>query len=215
MKQHIFSQTGRLLILFSMFLSFFACQQDQVIETSPPSGSATFKKSAKQFYEFTLANLRKSNIDPAKTHARFTALDLTPDWDNAIDYNKNGRNFSEIPVTFAGNGTMSKSASGTATQFDSQTAIPVPARLIISQSEQGSFEAHIMIIESTIRFPNGIVPEFNLFKKIDNFTGREILCHLDGSFYKGWRHEKGQIVSSLSLDGANSRQQPLGLRSCW
>ncbi len=140
---------------------------------------------------------------------------MTPDWGNAIDYNKNGRSFLEIPITFAGNGTMSKSASSTATQFDPQTGIPVPTRLIISQSEQGSFEAHIMIIESTVRFPSGIVPEFNLFKKIDNFTGREILCYLDGSFYKGWRHEKGQIVSSLSLNGDNARQQPLRVRECW
>jgi hypothetical protein len=50
MKQHIFSQIGRLLILFSMFLTFFACKQD--LQLNPETvGLSTEVQAAKVFFE--------------------------------------------------------------------------------------------------------------------------------------------------------------------
>jgi hypothetical protein len=214
MKQHIFSKNGLLLAVMSVFLSFFACQQEQVIDTSLPDTGAVFKKAARQYYDNSLGNLRKANIDKSKTDAQFTALDLVADWDAAISLNKNGRLFLEVPVKFAGNSIIATSSSSTATKFDARYDVKIPVRLIISQSD-GTFAANMMLLQSEFPFVNGVVPNFNLFKGIDNFTGREFLFNLNGSFNKGWIHEKGKIVSGFILGKNDLRQQQLGIRTCF
>jgi hypothetical protein len=207
MKQFIFSKNGLLLVFMSMLLSFFACKQDQFIDTPSTDENTAMKQAARQYYDNALVELRKSNIESAKTDALFTALDFTPDWTMALSYKWNGKTYLEVPVKFAGNSDLITSAFSNSTKFDGTTDIRVPVRLIMRQSGNNTFDAHVMLIKSTFPYANGVVPDFNLSKKIDNFTGLEYLYNLDGSFNKGWRHEKGKINATFILGKYDLRQQ--------
>jgi hypothetical protein len=214
MKQHFFTRGGVLLAVMSVFLSFFACRQDQIIDASPPDAGVAFRQSARQYYDSTLATLRKANIDKAKADARFTALDFTPDWGASIKHTGNGKTYLEVPVKFAENSALMTSGSSTTTQFNPDIDIEIPTRLIISKSEKGDWEANFMVIRADFPYPNGIVPDFNLSQKIDGFSGREYLFSLDRMFNKGWMHKNGQIVNTFVLGQNDLRQQQLGTRLC-
>ncbi len=200
-----------------MTLLFVACRQDQSINPLSINNNSTnstyaVKNSARQYYDKALVDLKQQNIESAKTDAHFTALDITPDWNAAIVHNKGNKTFVEVPVTFAKGGVLATSETSNPTKFNAQNDIPIPARLIIIQSQDGSFDANIMLQQSESPYSNGVVPEFNLFKKINNFSGYEYNYHLDGSFNKGWKHKDGQIVGTFVLPTNDLRSQPISLR---
>ena len=216
MKKQIFFKNGHLLILFFLFSTFFACQQDQTIGTSDYA-EATFKQSVRQFYGNFLTDLRKSNIESIKTDARFNALDLTPDWEAAIFHEQGNNRFLEVPVKFSGSSDAFISTSISPSKFDKHKDVRMPMRLIFSEKEGSKLDANIMVVHSANPYPD-VTPKFNLFQKIENFTGREYLYGLDGTYNRGWRHEKGKIVSNLYFSKDNVRQ-PLQTRDldplCW
>ena len=91
MKQHIFSQTGRLLILFSMFLSFFACQQDL---QEPTNQSQVTSGRNIQAAKVWLDNYQKS--DAVDASSKFKRME--PQWNEAIAVG----NVVEIPIKIDG-----------------------------------------------------------------------------------------------------------------
>ena len=214
MKQHIYSRSGLLLVFLSLFLSFIACRHDQVIENFTEDNS-DMKISARQYYDNALVRLRTLNIDGKSTYAHFTALDFNPEWDKAILHKKNGKTFLEVPVKFANGSMLARSNSGSPTRFNANSDILMPSRLIISKSEKGTFDAHLMVVQSESPYLEGNVPKFDLFSKIENFTGFEWLYNLDGSFNKGWKHENGKIVGKIVLKQNNIVQQQSGKLECW
>lgn len=214
MNQHIYLRSGLLLVFLSMFLSFTACRHDQVIENITEDNT-DMKISAHQYYDNALVELRSLNIEGKSTEAHFTALDFTPDWNKAILHKKNGNTILEVPVKFANESMLAASSSGSPTRFNANSDILMPSRLIISKSEKGTFDAHLMVIQSESPYVEGIVPEFDLFNKIENFTGLEWLYNLDGSFSKGWKHENGKIVGKIVFKQNNVVQQQSGKLQCW
>jgi hypothetical protein len=214
----------RLLMPFSVFTMivvlsltiFYSCRQENDIVNV--SESNNIKTEARAFYENALVELRNRNFDASKSTAHFNALSFTLDWDKAMQHNKESLTYLEVPVKFANNSSLALSSAEVGSKFDKQNNVEVPVRLIIKKFKSGEFDAQFMMIESSKPY-GGEVPDFNLLKKIDNFTGREYLFNLDGTFYKAWRHERGQKVSELVLGSDNYNEtnsnKPLNVRACY
>jgi hypothetical protein len=142
------------------------------------------------YYENTLQDLRKKGVDKSTMDAQFTALDIVPEWSKAKTHiSSSGQNYLEVPAKLYGNGTLVASPDRSSTKFNAQSDILVPIRLIITKIDETTFESNIMVLKSDLPYSNGVVPDFDLERKIDNFTGKEYLFNLNGSFAKGWVHK--------------------------
>jgi hypothetical protein len=166
------------------------------------------------YYEETLQNLKKQVVNKTNMDAQFTALDFTPDWSKAMTYqNKDGRDYLEVPVKLHGSNSLAASPDKSSTKFNSESDVLVPIRLIISKIDSNTFDANFMVFFSDLPYSDGIVPEFSLEKKINNFTGRELIFDLNGSFQKGWVHKNGKITNTIIPK--NDLNKPLNTRKCY
>ncbi len=164
-------------VIFCIFF-FVNCRQEQQDSQDLLVAKNNVEDEVRSFYDALLNEVRKAKIDASKSDARFNALNFTPDWDNAIKHSKTCATLWEIPVKFANNGVLASSSGKIGDTFDPKINTAMLVRLIIRKSNGGMLSAEFMVLVPEKYDPNMLDSDFNLFKKISNFTGREYLWNV-------------------------------------
>lgn len=211
-RKRFISATTTFLLLFA----FYACHKEYIKDNSV-TVSVFSLKLEDVITDYNQKAVFLNNLESDTMFSLIKNLNPKPVWTSSLRRKKGNLDFIETPLTLdkillrenfdnVNHGNRRTPTANDIWQY---------LRLISLKNSAGQIESKYVILSPEANYKKNdeeAIQAMTFGRPLKDFTGRELCYNLDGSFYKGWEYDKGNIKAEIKasnidrLSGLQTRE---------